>query len=50
MEMSITALETAERFKNRCLTWILDAWKETVIYPSYADMQTLCTPDTAIIY
>jgi tetratricopeptide (TPR) repeat protein/CHAT domain-containing protein len=46
----ITALETAERFKNRCLTWILDAWKETVIYPSYADMQTLCTPDTAIIY
>jgi tetratricopeptide (TPR) repeat protein len=46
----ITALETAEHFKNRCLTWILDAWKETVIYPSYADMQTLCTPDTAIIY
>jgi CHAT domain-containing protein/Flp pilus assembly protein TadD len=46
----ITALETAERYKNRCLTWILDAWKETVIWPKYADMQVLCTPDTAIIY
>jgi CHAT domain-containing protein len=46
----ITALQTAERFKNRCLTWILDAWKETVIYPSYEAMQTLCTPDTALIY
>ncbi|NJR52310.1 MAG: CHAT domain-containing protein [Leptolyngbyaceae cyanobacterium CSU_1_3] len=47
---SITALETAERYKNRCLTWILEAWKETVISPSHDIMQSLCTPDTAIIY
>jgi CHAT domain-containing protein/Flp pilus assembly protein TadD len=46
----ITALETAERDKNRCLTWILEAWQETVIFPSYAKMQTLCTPDTAVVY
>jgi CHAT domain-containing protein/tetratricopeptide (TPR) repeat protein len=46
----ITALETAERFKNRCLTWILDAWKETVIFPNYAAIQSLCAPDTALIY
>jgi tetratricopeptide (TPR) repeat protein len=46
----ITALETAERYKNRCLTWILEAWQETVISPSYATMQTLCTQDTAVVY
>jgi CHAT domain-containing protein/Flp pilus assembly protein TadD len=46
----IIALETAERYKNRCLTWILEAWRETVISPSYAMMQTLCTPDTAVVY
>ncbi len=46
----ITALETAERFKNRCLTWILEAWKETVIFPNHAAIQSLCAPDTALIY
>lgn len=46
----ITALKTAECYKNRCLTWILDAWKEIVISPEYADMQALCTPDTAVVY
>ncbi len=44
------ALEQAEFYKNRCLTWILDAWQEQVTSPSFAEMQTLCTPDTAILY
>jgi hypothetical protein len=34
----IAALEQAEFYKNRCLTWILDQWQETVISPSYAEM------------
>ena len=46
----ITALETADRYKNRCLTWILDEWKEQVISPSYAEMRQLLREDTAIVY
>ena len=46
----VTALETAERYKNRCLTWILEAWNETVISPGYAAMTALCTPTHAVIY
>ncbi len=45
-----TALETAERYKNRTLTWLLDTWKEQTISPSWADMQTLLTPSTAAIF
>ncbi|MBN8559596.1 MAG: tetratricopeptide repeat protein [Leptolyngbya sp. UWPOB_LEPTO1] len=47
---TIVALETAERYKNRCLTWILDEWKEQVISPSYAEMHQLLNPQTAIVY
>lgn len=47
---NIVALETAERYKNRCLTWILDEWKEQVISPSYAEMRQLLNPQTAIVY
>jgi tetratricopeptide (TPR) repeat protein/CHAT domain-containing protein len=44
------ALESAERYKNRCLAWLLDEWKETIISPSHATIQSLCAPDTAIVY
>ena len=48
------ALETAERNKNSYLTWILDAQKETILSPSYSEIQELVnpqtTPNTAIIY
>jgi tetratricopeptide (TPR) repeat protein len=46
----ITALKTAECYKNLCLTWILEAWQEIVISPEWLDMQTLCTPDIAVVY
>ncbi len=45
-----TALESAERYKNRCLTWILDEWKEQITSPSYAAMQQLLSDSTAIAY
>ncbi len=45
-----TALETAERYKNRCLTRILDQWQEQVISPSHAEMRQLLRPQTAILY
>jgi CHAT domain-containing protein len=44
------ALQAAERYRNRCLTWILDEWKEQVISPSYAEMRQLLNPQTAIVY
>lgn len=47
---TIVALETAERYKNRCLAWILDEWKEQVIIPSYAEIRKLLNPQTAIVY
>jgi tetratricopeptide (TPR) repeat protein len=46
----VTALETAERNKNLYLTWILDAQNEHILSPSYADIQQLLNPTTAIIY
>lgn len=46
----IIALETAERYKNRCLTWILDEWKEQIYSLSYAEMRQLLNPQTAIVY
>jgi len=47
---TIVALETAERYKNRCLTWILDDWKEQVRSPSYAEVRQLLSSQTAIVY
>jgi CHAT domain-containing protein/Flp pilus assembly protein TadD len=44
------ALEAAERYKNRCLTWILDEWKEQVTSPSYAEMRELLNSNHEIIY
>ncbi|KAM3092172.1 CHAT domain-containing protein [Phormidesmis sp. 146-35] len=46
----IAALKQAEFYKNRCLTWILDAWQETVLSPDAAEMQSLCNLHTAILY
>jgi CHAT domain-containing protein/tetratricopeptide (TPR) repeat protein len=44
------ALKAAERYKNRCLTWILDEWKEQVTSPSYAEMRELLNSNHEIIY
>lgn len=44
------ALETAERYKNRCLTWILDEWQEQDTSPSYAEMRELVDKKHEIIY
>ncbi|KOP27642.1 hypothetical protein AMR41_03900 [Hapalosiphon sp. MRB220] len=46
----VTALEVAERNKNRYLTWILDAQNEHILSPSYIEIQELINPTTAIIY
>ena len=47
---NIAALETADRYKNRCLTWILDQWQEQIISPSYTEMRQLLNDSTAIVY
>ncbi len=46
------ALETADRTKNRTLTWILDDWQAQVHSPTYADVQRhlLTDPHTAALY
>ncbi|NEO99286.1 MAG: tetratricopeptide repeat protein [Symploca sp. SIO2E9] len=46
----VQALEAAERHKNRYLTWILNAQKENILSPSYAEIQQLLNPTTAIVY
>lgn len=46
----IPALETAERDKNFFLTWILDNQQETILSPSYSEIQKLINPNTVIIY
>ncbi len=46
----VPALEAAESHKNRYLTWILDAQNEQILSPSYAQIQQLLNPTTAIIY
>ncbi|MDJ0799544.1 MAG: tetratricopeptide repeat protein, partial [Calothrix sp. MO_167.B12] len=50
----IPALETAERNKNFCLTWILDNQQQHILSPSYSEIQKLINPhpakNTAIIY
>ncbi len=44
------ALEQAEFYKNRCLTWILDSWQQDVKSPTYDDIRGLLSPTTAIVY
>ncbi|MDJ0617153.1 MAG: tetratricopeptide repeat protein [Calothrix sp. MO_192.B10] len=50
----IPALETAERNKNFCLTWILDNQQQHILSPSYSEIKKLINPhpakNTAIIY
>jgi tetratricopeptide (TPR) repeat protein len=46
----VKALEQAEFYKNRALTWILDEWQETSLSPSYQAIRSLLTPTTAILY
>ena len=46
----IAALEQAEFYKNRCLTWILDSWKDSLKSPSYSEVKQLADTQTAIIY
>ncbi len=42
----IAALETAEFYKNRRLTWILDHWQETITSPSHATLRQLIANPT----
>ncbi len=49
-ELPITAWETAERYKNDSLTWILNRWDEKQYSPSYQQIQSLLKPTTAVIY
>ena len=46
----IAALETAERYKNRALTWLLDSWQEQVTSPSYDQMLSLLPPNSAALF
>ncbi|MFM6480823.1 MAG: CHAT domain-containing protein [Microcystis panniformis] len=46
----LDAIEQAEFYKNRCLTWILDNWQENPTSPDYATIQSLTSPNKAIIY
>ncbi|KAB0239503.1 CHAT domain-containing protein [Microcystis aeruginosa EAWAG127a] len=46
----LDAIEQAEFYKNRCLTWILDNWQENPTSPDYATIQSLTGPNKAIIY
>ena len=45
----LDAIEQAEFYKNRCLTWILDSWQENPTSPDYATIQSLTGPNKAII-
>lgn len=44
------ALEQAEFYKNRCLTWILHDWQDSPESPSYAEIKALVKPQTAVLY
>lgn len=46
----ISALEQAEFYKNRCLTWILDGWQDTTLSVTYKDITSLLSSDTAILF
>jgi CHAT domain-containing protein/tetratricopeptide (TPR) repeat protein len=52
------ALEQAEFYKNRCLSWILEGWQEAPLKPNdiekhhsrYSELQRLVAPTTAVVY
>jgi len=44
------ALQAAEANKNLYLSWILDAQNTNIFSPSYAEIQQLVKPQTALIY
>ena len=46
----VAALEQAEFYKNRCLTWILDSWQKSPKSPSYSEVKQLLDAQTAIVY
>lgn len=46
----VQALELAELGKNACLSWLLYTYSDQIASPSYADIQQLLNPTTAIIY
>ena len=46
----IAALETAEKRKNTCLSWLREGWGYDVPSPNYQQMQQLLNPKTAAIY
>jgi CHAT domain-containing protein len=46
----IAALETAEKRKNTCLSWLREGWDYDVPSPNYQQMQQLLNPKTAAIY
>ncbi|MDZ8054213.1 MAG: tetratricopeptide repeat protein [Aulosira sp. ZfuVER01] len=46
----VEAWEIAEQAKNACLTWLLDGWQDEIDSLSYAEVQPLLNPQTAIIY
>jgi CHAT domain-containing protein/Flp pilus assembly protein TadD len=45
----VAALEAAERYKNRALTWLLDALGETTLSPSLEQITPLLRPGTALV-
>ncbi len=44
------AWETAEKGKNTCLSWLLDALSDNISNPGYEAVQQLLSPGTAIVY
>ncbi|MFN6569778.1 tetratricopeptide repeat protein [Dendronalium sp. ChiSLP03b] len=46
----LQAIELAEEGKNTCLRWLLDGWNDQISSSSYAEIQQLLNPSTAIIY
>jgi tetratricopeptide (TPR) repeat protein len=49
-QQTIPALEAAELCKNLCLERLLSALQENIVSPSFAQIQTLLQPHSAIIY
>ncbi|MEB3295760.1 MAG: tetratricopeptide repeat protein [Synechococcales bacterium] len=49
-EKFIEALETAEKGKNVCLSWLLYALSDALSSPGYEEIQQLLSPRTAIAY
>jgi CHAT domain-containing protein/tetratricopeptide (TPR) repeat protein len=49
-QQPIPALEAAELCKNLCLESLLSALQENIVSPSFAQIQTLLQPHSAIVY